>query len=215
MVRYKTVYGRGEASFEEKRSEFIGHISHCNSEEDAIKFIEEINEKYKDATHNCYAYIIGENSLTQRYSDNGEPQGTAGIPILEVLKKENLTNIACVVTRYYGGKKLGASGLIRAYTKGCTLALNEVDIVKIKDYKKVKIVINYNVLGVFDNWLGLSVHTEFNREYTDDVSIYLYVDDEKFSSLESELMDMTGGTVQIEILENIIMPTKDGALYRR
>lgn len=214
MVRYKTIYESAFKSFEEKKSEFIGYVKPCNSEEEAIEYISEINKKHSDATHNCYAYIIGENSLTQRYSDDGEPQGTAGIPILEVLKKEELTNIVCVVTRYFGGKKLGASGLIRAYTKGCTIALDNATKVEMKDFYEVKVDINYAVLGVFDNWLGSSTHFEFNRLYEDTVKIYLYVDKDNFDKLKSELMNMTSGNVIIDIENQLILPVSNGILYR-
>ncbi|MDZ5010506.1 YigZ family protein, partial [Clostridium perfringens] len=120
-MSYITIRDFGEDEFIEKKSEFIGYAKRCESEEEAKAFIAEIKNKHKQATHNCWAYVIGENMVVQRYSDDGEPQGTAGIPILEVMKKSNVTDCAIVVTRYYGGILLGAGGLTRTYTKGASI----------------------------------------------------------------------------------------------
>jgi len=120
---YRTIHEYGVHEIIINKSRFIGYAKPVESEEDAIKFIEEIKFKHKDATHNVLAYVIGQNNNIQRYSDDGEPSGTAGIPILEVLKKENLRNVVVVVTRYYGGVKLGTGGLVRAYIKGAKIAL--------------------------------------------------------------------------------------------
>ena len=116
-MEYKTIADRCEARFIEKKSEFIGYLAPVAAEDEAIAFINEIRAMHRKATHNCYAYILRENS-TARHSDDGEPSGTAGVPIYEVLRKEELCNVACVVTRYFGGIMLGAGGLVRAYTRG-------------------------------------------------------------------------------------------------
>ncbi|MDZ5035113.1 YigZ family protein, partial [Clostridium perfringens] len=129
-MSYITIRDFGEDEFIEKKSEFIGYAKRCESEEEAKTFIAEIKNKHKQATHNCWAYVIGENMVVQRYSDDGEPQGTAGIPILEVMKKSNVTDCAIVVTRYYGGILLGAGGLTRAYTKGASIALKAGGVVE-------------------------------------------------------------------------------------
>lgn len=116
-MNYITVKKAAEDRFEEKKSVFIGYVKRVTTEEEAKEFITEINNKHKDARHNCYAYVIGQNMGIQRYSDNGEPQGTAGIPILEVIKKQGITDCAVVVTRYFGGILLGTGGLVRAYSE--------------------------------------------------------------------------------------------------
>ena len=129
-MSYITIRNSGEDRFEEKKSEFIGYAKRVENEEDAKAFVSEIKNLHKQATHNCFAYIIGENMNIQRYSDDGEPQGTAGIPILEVMKKSNVTDCAIVVTRYYGGVLLGTGGLNRAYTKGASIAIRAAGIVE-------------------------------------------------------------------------------------
>ena len=120
----------GEDRFEEKRSKFTGRLWHVETAEDAVAKIKEMREKYWDATHNCYAYILREGNV-MRYSDDGEPQGTAGMPILEVLRHENLTDCVCVVTRYFGGILLGTGGLVRAYTDATKAAIEAADVVTV------------------------------------------------------------------------------------
>ncbi|MDE6746466.1 MAG: YigZ family protein, partial [Oscillospiraceae bacterium] len=120
---YSTVRGSADASFTEKKSEFIGHIRHVETEEEAVDFINEIRASHRKAKHNVYAYILREGN-TSRYSDDSEPQGTAGVPVLEVLRKEGLTDVCCVVTRYFGGILLGGGGLVRAYSHSAKIAVD-------------------------------------------------------------------------------------------
>lgn len=150
---YKTIHQYGEGEILINKSRFIGYSKPVNTEDEAIEFVEEIKDKHKDATHNVYAYVIGENSNVQRYSDDGEPSGTAGIPILEVLKKEELRNTVVVVTRYFGGVKLGAGGLIRAYIKGAKVGLDESKIVEKVLHSKIKFKIDYTLYGKVENEL--------------------------------------------------------------
>ena len=121
---YKTLLRDAQEEFIVNKSRFIGHGRPCETEEEALAFLSEMRSKYKDATHNCYAYIIGPNMGVMRYSDDGEPGGTAGMPIIEVMKARGVTNCAVVVTRYFGGILLGAGGLVRAYSQGAAVALN-------------------------------------------------------------------------------------------
>lgn len=209
LQEYKTVLGKGEDSIEIKKSEFIGYVSHCDTEEEAIGFIDEIRKLNRQATHNCYAYIIGENKLTQRYSDDGEPQGTAGIPILEVLKKEDLTNLCVVVTRYYGGVKLGASGLIRAYSKGAVIAIESVDNVWMKNYNKVQVDVDYTLLGKVDNFILTNEYFEIKREYTDIVSILLYISIDEYKEFENQIIEMTSANANILVLEKLLLASKN------
>ena len=140
---YRTIKEYGEDEVIINKSRFIGYSSPINSEEEAIDFINLIKSKHKDATHNVYAYVFGEESNIQRFNDDGEPSGTAGIPVLEVIKKEDLRNIVVVVTRYFGGVKLGGGGLIRAYTKGAKLGIDSGIIVDMTLHIKIKISIPY------------------------------------------------------------------------
>ena len=138
---YKTVYREGESRLIEKKSEFIGRVAYAETKEAAEAFIRAIREAEKDATHNCTAYIIGEEGLIQKYDDDGEPQKTAGPPILEVLKRNELRNVVCVVTRYFGGTLLGAGGLIRAYSSAASEALVDAKIVEM--HEAVDITFSY------------------------------------------------------------------------
>ena len=140
-MSYITVKGRGTDSFEEKKSEFIGYCKRVESEEEAKEFVNEIKNIHKQARHNCHAYIVGENMEIQRYSDDKEPKGTAGIPILEVIKKQNITDCAVVVTRYFGGILLGTGGLTRAYTMGASIAIKNAKIIEKVKAKKLNIEI--------------------------------------------------------------------------
>lgn len=128
LSAYKTVKKTASDSYTVNKSRFIGHASPCQSEEEALAFLKCIREQYRDATHNCYAYIIGENAGIMRYSDDGEPGGTAGMPIMEVLKNRGVVNCCVVVTRYFGGILLGAGGLVRAYSHSCVLALEAAQV---------------------------------------------------------------------------------------
>ena len=130
-VNYRTVFKYGQDEFIVKKSRFIGYCAPIKSEGEALEFIGKIKSKHRDATHNVYAYVLGDTSNTQRFSDDGEPSGTAGIPVLEVIKKEDLRNIIVVITRYFGGIKLGGGGLIRAYTKGAKLGIEAAKIITI------------------------------------------------------------------------------------
>ena len=153
MLEYKTVDGYAKAEWEIHKSRFIAYVNHIENEAQAQEFINEIKKKHFDATHNCYAYIIGEHSDTQKSNDDGEPSGTAGVPILEVLKKNELSDIAVVVTRYFGGIKLGAGGLIRAYGKSATLGLEASVIVKKSIFNCYDLELDYTLLGTLENYL--------------------------------------------------------------
>lgn len=126
---YKTLRQEARDEVIINKSRFIGHACPCETEEEALAFLQRIRTKHKDATHNCYAYIIGQNAGIMRYSDDGEPGGTAGLPMMEVLKHQGVVNCCCVVTRYFGGVLLGAGGLVRAYTQGATIALSAAQVV--------------------------------------------------------------------------------------
>src|SRR5699024_6483666 len=148
---YKTLHEFGMDEIIIEKSKFIGYAKPIKTEEEAIEFINEIKKKHKDATHNVWAYTLGKSMNIQRYSDDGEPQGTAGIPTLEVIKKEDLRDVVVVVTRYFGGVKLGAGGLVRAYTKGAKVGIDAGKVVSKVLYKDVRIKIDYNQHGKDQN----------------------------------------------------------------
>lgn len=170
-----------------KRSTFISYIARTETEDDAKEFINTIKEKHRDATHNCSAYIIGENALIQRADDDGEPQGTAGIPILEVLKREELYNTTVVVTRYFGGIKLGAGGLIRAYSSGAAEAVKASGKVYLVPMIPAKVLLDYTFTNRFEYFLEQENIEIRDQQYTDKVSYDLIIPEEKVESVESEL----------------------------
>ena len=140
---YKTLKQSAQDEFIVNKSRFIGYASPCQTEEEALAFLKSIREKHKDATHNCYAYVIGENAGIMRYSDDGEPGGTAGLPMMEVIKARGVVNCCVVVTRYFGGVLLGAGGLVRAYSHGCVIALNAAQVVKMQLSQKLLLDVPY------------------------------------------------------------------------
>lgn len=198
---YRTIFQFGRDEIIIKKSRFIGYAMPCETEKEAIEFIRQINEIHKQATHNCYAYCIGQNFGIQRYSDDGEPQGTAGVPILEVMKKENITNAAIVVTRYFGGIKLGASGLIRAYTEGAKIALDQSKPVIKRPFRRVKVRVDYPLIGRIDYEIIQAQYFELNREYLEDVRIEFYIREDELEAFRENFMEWTGGTVQMEEYE--------------
>ena len=153
MSNFYTIEDFGTDEFVEKKSKFIGYIKHVETEDEANEFIGSIKSKHWDAKHNVYAYIIGENSAIQRSTDDGEPAGTAGRPVLEVIKGENLTNVAIVVTRYFGGILLGTGGLVRAYGKAAKLAVENCVKVRPILMKTVAICADYELVGKIQNHL--------------------------------------------------------------
>lgn len=207
---YKTIHKFGEDEIIINKSRFIGYAMPINSEEEALKFIDKIKTKHKDATHNVYAYVFGESNNIQRFSDDGEPSGTAGIPALEVIKKENLRNVAVVVTRYFGGIKLGAGGLIRAYTKGAKIGLEAGIIVEKVLHRKIKVRVNYTSYGIIENFLNQEGYIVDNIIYDDAVNIYVYIKSEDVEGFMKKISNLTSGTAEFEDLEEEYISMKDG-----
>lgn len=199
---YKTIKGSAEARFIEKKSEFIGYIRHTPTEEEAIAFINEIRAMHRKATHNCYAYILRDNNIA-RHSDDGEPGGTAGVPIYEVLRKEGLTDITCVVTRYFGGVLLGAGGLVRAYTEGAKIAVDAAEILNMQTAVKTQLILEYPLYGKIGKTLSdFDVRTE-NEEFGADVRITLYIRSEDYENFSATLVDLCNGSITINKLEEL------------
>lgn len=195
--KYITVKKRAEDSFEEKKSEFIGYVKRVTTEDEAKEFIAEIKSMHKQARHNCYAYIVGENMGIQRYSDDGEPQGTAGIPILEVIKKQEITDCAIVVTRYFGGILLGAGGLTRAYIKGASIAIDAAGIVEKVHGVRVSIEIEYDLYGKIQYLCGQNNWHIEDTEFTDGVKIYILAENKEVEKIEKEVTEATSGKAKI------------------
>ena len=212
MSNYKTLHKFGVDEYIVEKSTFIGYAKPIKTEEEAIEFLNEIKKKHKDATHNVWAYTIGENMNIQRYSDDGEPQGTAGIPTLEVIKKEDLRDVVVVVTRYFGGIKLGAGGLVRAYTKGAKVGIEAGIVIEKVKYSEVKIKIEYTQLGRIQNEimnLGFKVKDTI---YSEDVELIVYVRNEEAKSLMDRIIDITSGTADVSLGEEYYLSEKDGEL---
>jgi uncharacterized YigZ family protein len=207
---YRTVHKFGRDEIIINKSRFIGYSMPIESEKDALDFIDKIKTEHRDATHNVYAYVLGESNNVQKFSDDGEPSGTAGIPVLEVIKKEDLRNVVVVVTRYFGGIKLGAGGLIRAYTKGAKIGLEAGIIVEKVLHHKLKVRISYSLYGMMENFLNTQGYIVDDIQYDDAVNIYVYV---KFSEVErfiNTVRDMTSGNADIEDIGEEYISIKDG-----
>ncbi len=194
---YKTIDGFTEASFIEKKSEFIGYIKHTPTEQDALDFIAEIRAKHRKATHNCYAYILRENNIS-RHSDDGEPGGTAGVPIYEVLRKEGLTDITCVVTRYFGGILLGAGGLVRAYTQGAKMAVDAAVKLDMQTAVLTELSLEYPLYGKIGKILSDFDVRTVSEDFGADVKITLYVREADSENFAAELIDTCNGSINIQ-----------------
>lgn len=196
---YFTIKDEVSAQFEEKKSVFIGHIKRIYNEDEAKEFINKIKSEHREARHNVYAYVIGENMGIQRYSDDGEPQGTGGIPVLEVIKKNEITDVVVVVTRYFGGILLGKGGLVRAYSKGAALAVSEGGIVEKVKGLIIDIIIDYDMLGKVQYLFEQNLwHTE-NVDYTDKVKLTMYCPKDIVEVLRSNTVETTNGKCEIII----------------
>ncbi|OOM06741.1 YigZ family protein [Clostridium saccharobutylicum] len=210
---YITIKNLGEDRFEEKKSEFIGYAKRVQNEEEAKEFVNEIKSLHKQARHNCWAYVIGSNMNIQRYSDDGEPQGTAGIPILEVMKKSNVTDCAVVVTRYFGGVLLGTGGLTRAYTKGASIAIKAAGIVEKVSGLKLSFEIEYDLFGKIQYICGQnSWHIE-ETEYTDKVIVHILCEESISEEIENEIVEVTNGKVIVRKSEERIYFKEGNRLF--
>ena len=197
MKDYLTPADFGCDEFIEKRSRFIGYVWHCETEAEALEHIREINEKHREATHNVYAYIIKENNI-MRYSDNGEPQGTAGMPVLEVLRRDGLENVLCVVTRYFGGVLLGAGGLTRAYARGAKIGVDAAGIMHMRQWTEMLIESPYNLqerVKLKIEELGGLVR---NIDYGASVLFDAVIPTEDKEQFSEKIIDFTAGKVHPE-----------------
>ena len=210
MINFKTVaegiiFG---AAYEVNKSKFFAHVMHIDSEEMARDFLQTIRKKYFDATHNCSAWILGERGDKQKSNDDGEPGGTAGNPILETIKKNSLTNCAVVVTRYFGGIKLGAGGLIRAYSHTAALGINAASLVQMTAFQKISLTLEYNFLATVENYLRNKKIRVTSTDYADVVTLELLLLPEQTRNFLTELNDLTAANFLHEELGEIILPVE-------
>ena len=210
MKVYKTLHEFGCDEYIVEKSRFIGYAKPINTEEEAKEFIEEIKKKHKDATHNVWSYTVGEGMNIQRFSDDGEPSGTAGIPTLEVIKKEDLRDVVVVVTRYFGGVKLGAGGLVRAYTKGAKIGLDAGKIVEKIPHKEVFITVDYTMLGKIQNSLSDTEFAIRDIEYTDNVKIQVCTRLEQEQALKDMIVEITNANCTITDGDEFYLSVLDG-----
>ena len=203
---YKTLLKASSDEFIINKSRFIGYGCPCETEEDALAFLKSVREKHKDASHNCYAYIIGANMGIMRYSDDGEPGGTAGLPIIEVMKARGVTNCAVVVTRYFGGVLLGAGGLVRAYSQGSAAALNACGVGTIHPTARYLIEIPYPMLSRFDYFLKSEPVLIEEKTFTDVITYTMLIRTADEEGFVSRVTNMSEGTVEPLRYEELYWP---------
>lgn len=201
-MNYFTVSEAAEASFIEKRSEFIGYIAPVKTNDEAVEFINSIRAKHRKAKHNVYAYILRNDNIS-RYSDDGEPQGTAGMPVLDVLQKRGLVDVCIVVTRYFGGILLGGGGLVRAYSHCASITCDSAKIMNMCSCSRIFLEMDYNLYGkvsyVLPNFKTITVNSDFG----DNVKLELLVTDDMTQPLKSELIEISNGNISINDGENL------------
>ena len=196
-MEFRTIKEDGQVQEEIKKSRFICHAKRVYSEEEARDFITAIKKEHYKATHNCSAFIVGERSEIKRTSDDGEPSGTAGIPMLGVLENHNLTNVCVVVTRYFGGIKLGAGGLIRAYAGSVALAVKEIGIIEIKEQAGIQIHMTYAQYQEYGNFLKEHNLIELETNFTEKVDTMIFIDKEKKDGIKADLIEFFNGKVTL------------------
>ena len=208
MTEFKTI-ADGEiysAAYEINKSKFLAHVAHVETEEAAREFVMMIRKKYFDATHNCSAWVLGERGDKQKSNDDGEPGGTAGNPILETIKKNELTNCAIVVTRYFGGIKLGAGGLIRAYSHTAALGIAGSKVVQMILFQRISLTLEYNFLATVENYLRNKKIRVTNTDYADVVTLEILLLPAQVENFLTDLNDLTAANFLHEELGEILLP---------
>lgn len=206
---YRVLLSGGTGEYVEKKSRFIATIRGCESEEEATAFIDEMKKKYWDARHNCSAFVIGSRGELTRCSDDGEPSGTAGRPMLEVLTGEGIRNIAVVVTRYFGGVLLGTGGLVRAYTQAVKEGLKNCETGRMRFGHEVEIITDYNSIGKILYLLGNEGVDPVSSDYTDRVMLRLQLPVEDVERLRKEMVEITGGKVEFDKIKELYFIDKE------
>lgn len=206
MSEYFVPAGSGEAEFVEKRSSFLGHVRFVETEDAAREFITEMKKKHYDARHNCWCYIIREGAV--RYSDDGEPQGTAGLPMLEVFKREGVENVVCVVTRYFGGVLLGTGGLLRAYTKSAKDALDAAGIAAVRRWVKLEAACPYSLLERMKTECLALDGVVSDVEYGADVRMTFLLPEAKRGEFQARVTELSAGQSSAQTVGEELMPVR-------
>ena len=201
-MAYKTIYDPAQASFIEQKSEFIGYIAPVKTNEEAVAFIESVKAQHRKARHNCYAYVLRDGMIS-RYSDDGEPQGTAGPPILDVILKSGLTDVCIVVTRYFGGILLGKGGLTRAYSTGASMAVNAARLMIMCEAYELTLTLDYSLYDKVNYVLPDFEIKILATDYAEKVKIRLLVKEELADNLCDKLVDITNGNIEISKSDKI------------
>ena len=201
MQAYKTIAEKGTAAYEIQKSKFYAYTAPAETEEQAREFVAAIKKKHFDARHNCSAWVLGADSSQQKSNDDGEPGGTAGNPILEAIKQHGLTNIVVVVPRYFGGIKLGAGGLIRAYSHTATLGLEATPQVEIKPVCLMAAELDYTMLGTVENWIRSEGIRTTPAEYLDKVTVNLLAEPQDVEKIRTDLVNLTAARCHITVAE--------------
>lgn len=201
-MEYRTIYEPAENSFVEKKSEFIGYISPVKTNDEAVDFINKIKAQHRKAKHNVYAYVLRDDNIT-RYSDDGEPQGTAGVPVLDVIQKEGLTDVCVVVTRYFGGILLGGGGLVRAYSHACKLAVDASRIMVMCECVKLVVSCDYSFYGKLKFVVPEFDVKIVDEQFADDVRVTMLVKIEMSEKLQEKLVDLANGKINMEETTNL------------
>lgn len=195
-MNYTTIKSPVKSSFVEKRSEFIGYLCPVKTNNDAVDFINKIKSEHRKAKHNVYAYILRDNNIV-RYSDDGEPQGTAGVPVLDVLQKQGLTDVCCVVTRYFGGILLGGGGLVRAYSHSASLTVEAAEIMHMYYCVSVSLDMDYELYGKVNYILPEFGVKQITSDFGDSVKLLVNVKSEFYESFCKKLIDITRDKIKI------------------
>lgn len=197
---YRMLKNYADTYFIEKKSRFISYVQPVYSEEEALQFLSSIRKKHYDASHNCYAYILGESMNIQRSSDDGEPSGTAGVPILEVLKKEEMTNSIIIVTRYFGGIMLGAGGLIRAYTEGAARGIKAAGTVRVQPFAVHQLKMDYSLLSKLQYEIPKKDYIIENIEYLENITMRVLTRIDLGNAFIEDIAQWTNGSIAVESL---------------
>ncbi len=198
MNEYKTIIEAGTGEIVEKKSHFIGYVRHTESEEEALAFINEIRKKHYDARHNCFAYCVDGEQQTQRFSDDGEPGGTAGKPILEVIKGNELCDVCIVVTRYFGGTLLGTGGLVRAYTDAAKACIGNTQVLAKRRMIPMKLHTNYTDFGKIQYLLASEEIPILDSEYGEDVCVHVEIFVDDADKVKKKLIEVTAARIIID-----------------
>lgn len=206
---YRTILEDISGEISVNKSRFIAYIKPITTEIEATDFIEMIKKKHWDATHNVPVYVLGENYTTQRYSDDGEPSGTAGIPILEMLKNERITNVVVVVTRYFGGVKLGTGGLVRAYTSATKTALENAGVVDVEDYALMALKCDYVLHGKIQNFIMNEEYILESTVFQENVLMNVYCKARENEIFLNKVIEISNGQAEIEFVRNDLLAVNE------